>query len=84
MCLKNGLLRFTINRTILELKQESYEESCCEYYSINRTILELKQVSSIQERLRVQTINRTILELKLNKIGGKYVDITLLIEPFWN
>jgi len=56
--------KYTINRTILELKRCYLCKSWTPIISINRTILELKQHSEYSFEGSKYAINRTILELK--------------------
>ena len=55
----------SFNRTIIELKHNSFNFERTIEGAFNRTIIELKRHGRKQDPLRVDAFNRTIIELKL-------------------
>ena len=54
----------TLNRTILELKSETFSAKNIKDTPLNRTILELKYPNTQDYEDSFEALNRTILELK--------------------
>ena len=73
-----------LNRTILELKYQSWRSNTMRGKSLNRTILELKLLLLIHHNTIAQTLNRTILELKYARKGDLTEEQLLSIAPYWN
>ena len=72
------------NRTIVELKPDSYVMYLRWRGPFNRTIVELKLLMQPTRQEQAMAFNRTIVELKQMKVQDKGYDVRLLIGPLWN